>query len=125
MAAGAGLPVLAIAVTAGHLLIVLCFAPLAARLPGSTRVPVAVKVDYTDGHGVLRVVLARCTGLGYAVLELATDQHHDPHEERAEYRGVVTVRLLVQSRQPVTHLAAALSELDGVHAVSSMSEALD
>jgi len=125
MAAGADLPVLALAVTAGHFLIVLCFAPLAARLPGSTRVPAALRVDYTDGHGVLREVLARCTGMGYAVLELATDQHHDPGDERATQRGVVTVRLLVQGQQPVTQLAAALSELDGVHAVSALRELVD
>jgi putative Mg2+ transporter-C (MgtC) family protein len=125
MAAGAGLPVLAIVVTAGHFLIVLCFAPLAARLPGSTRVPVAVSVDYADGRGVLREVLARCTGMGYAVLELATDRHHDPREQQPEYPGAVTVRLLVQGQRPVAELAAALSELDGVHAVSSMRETID
>jgi putative Mg2+ transporter-C (MgtC) family protein len=77
MAAGAGLPVLAIAVTAGHFLVVLCFAPLAARLPGSTRVPVGLRVDYEDGRGVLREVLARCTGMGYAVLELTTNRQHE------------------------------------------------
>jgi putative Mg2+ transporter-C (MgtC) family protein len=125
MAAGAGLPVLALAVTAGHFLVVLCFAPLAARLPGSTRVPVALQVQYTDGRGVLRDVLARCTGMGYAVLELATDQHHDPREEQPGYRGVVSVRLMVQGQQPVASLAAALSELDGVHGVSSANEAID
>jgi len=125
MAAGAGLPVLALAVTAGHFLIVLCFAPLAARLPGSTRVPVGLSVDYTDGRGVLREVLARCTGMGYAVLELVTDQHHDPREEKTVYRGVVTVRLLVQGQRSVAELAASLSELEGVHAVSSMRETID
>jgi putative Mg2+ transporter-C (MgtC) family protein len=125
MAAGAGLPVLALVVTAGHFLIVLCFAPLAARLPGSTRVPVELRVDYTDGRGVLREVLARSTGMGYAVLALATDQQHEPSEERAARRGVVSVRLLVQGRQSATQLAAALSELDGVHGVSTADESVD
>ena len=125
MAAGAGLLVLALVVTAGHFLIVLCFAPPAAPLPGSTRVPVGLGVDYTDARGVLRELLARCTGMGYAVLELATDQHHDPREELAGYRGVVTVRLLVQGQRPVAELAASLSELGGVYAVSSMRETID
>ena len=125
MAAGAGLPVLALAATAGHFLVVLCFAPLAARLPGSTRVPVGLRVDYTDGRGVLREVLARCTGMGYAVLELATDQRHDPLEEQPNRHGVVTVRLLVQGRQPVAQLAATLSELDDVQSVATTSEAVD
>ncbi len=92
MAAGAGLPVLAIAVTAGHFLVVLCFAPLAARLPGSTRVPVELRVtDYTDGRGVLREVLGRCTGMGYAVhFELTTchrRQGPDERVRRAARRG--------------------------------------
>jgi putative Mg2+ transporter-C (MgtC) family protein len=125
MAAGAGLPVLALAVTAGHFLIVLCFAPLAARLPGSTRVPVGLRVDYTDGHGILRKVIARCTGMGYAVLELATEQQRDTVDEQHGLRGVVTVHLSVQGRQPVAQLAAALSELDGVQAVSMMRESID
>jgi putative Mg2+ transporter-C (MgtC) family protein len=125
MAAGAGLPVLAIVVTAGYFVSVLCLAPLAARLPGSTRVPVSLSVDYTDGRGVLRDVLARCTGMGYAVMELATDQHHYPREEEPDHAGVVTVRLLVQGRQPAAQLAAALSELDGVHAVSTARETVE
>jgi putative Mg2+ transporter-C (MgtC) family protein len=125
MAAGAGLPVLAIAVTAGHFLVVLCFAPLAARLPGSTRVPVALRVDYADGRGVLREVLGRCTGMGYAVLELTTNRRHELAEEGAERHGPVSVRLLVQGQQPVTQLAAALSELDGVHGVSTTRETED
>jgi putative Mg2+ transporter-C (MgtC) family protein len=125
MAAGAGLPVLAIAVTAGHFLVVLCFAPLAARLPGSTRVPVGLRVDYEDGRGVLREMLARCTAMGYAVLELTTHRQHEPDGEPAEHPGTVSVRLLVQGRQSVTHLAAALSELDGVHGVSTGRESED
>ena len=126
MAAGAGLPVLAILVTAGYLLVIVCFAPLAARLPGSTRIPVGLRVDYIDGRGVLRAVLARCTGMGYAVLEVAADRHEDPREEEEPgYQGTVTVRLLVQGQQPVAELAAALSELPGVHGVSTMRESVE
>lgn len=78
MAAGAGLPVLALVVTAGHCLVVLAFAPLAARLPGSTRALAELQVAYLDGRGVLRELLARSTAMGFAVLHLETDQHHDP-----------------------------------------------
>jgi putative Mg2+ transporter-C (MgtC) family protein len=125
MAAGAGLPILAVAVTAGHFLVVMCFAPLAARLPGSTRVPARLNIAYSDGRGVLREILVRCTGMGYVVLELATQQHHDPREEYAGPWNVITVHLLVQGRQPVAQLAAALSELDGVEAISSVDESID
>ena len=51
MAVGAGLPVLAPVVTAGHLLAVLCFAPPAVRIPGSTRAPSRLRVDYVTGRG--------------------------------------------------------------------------
>jgi putative Mg2+ transporter-C (MgtC) family protein len=119
MAAGAGLPVLALAVTFGHFLVTLCFAPLAARLHGSMRVPIRLRVDYVDGRGVLRDLLARCTEMGFTVIELDTDQHRHPDDVRAEHRGVVTVRLLLQGRRPITDLAPDLSELDGVRAVGT------
>jgi putative Mg2+ transporter-C (MgtC) family protein len=92
MATGAGLPVLALMVTAGHFLIVLCFAPLAARLPAAR------------GGGRAAPRPARGT---------------------SGRRGLVTVRLLVQGRQPVAQLAASLFDLDGLHAVASMRETID
>jgi putative Mg2+ transporter-C (MgtC) family protein len=122
MAAGAGLPVLALAVTAGHFLVVLAFAPLAARLPGSTRVPAELQVAYLDGRGVLRDLLARSTAMGFAVLHLDTDRQFDPRDEQLRGHAVVSVRLLVQGQRPVTDLAATLSELDGVHSVSTADE---
>jgi putative Mg2+ transporter-C (MgtC) family protein len=122
MAAGAGLPMLALAVTAGHFLVVLCFSPLAARLHGSTRIPAALRVDYVDGRGVLRDVLAECTRMGFTVIELDTDQHRHPDDKRAEHQGVVTVRLLLQGQRSTIELAAVLSELDGVRAVGTVEE---
>lgn len=120
MAARAGLPVLAVAVTAGHFLVMLCFAPLAARLPGSIRAPVSLRVDYADGRGVLHDLQARCTAMGFAVIELDTDQHRRPDDDRAEHEGVVSVRLRLQGQRPATELAAVLSELDGVRGVSTV-----
>lgn len=43
----------------------------------------------------------------------------------ANHRHQVTVRLLVQGRRPVADLAASLTELVGVRAVSSMRETID
>jgi putative Mg2+ transporter-C (MgtC) family protein len=112
MAAGAGLPVLAVAVTAAHFVIVLGFAPLAARIPGSTRPPSRLRVCYVDGRGVLRVVINRCTELGFTVRELSTDETHgDP--------ATVWVNLTVQGQIPPAALGAALSEIDGVLSVTA------
>lgn len=118
MAAGAGLWVLALAVTAGHFLVVLGFAPLAARIPGTTRTPQRVTVEYEDGRGVLRALLSRCTEQGYGIVDLATED--TDLEERGPH--LVRVRLTLQGQRQLTDLAAELSELDGVHRVSTSSE---
>ncbi|WP_328914119.1 MULTISPECIES: MgtC/SapB family protein [unclassified Streptomyces] len=117
MAAGAGLPVLALVVTAGHFLIVLGFAPLAARIPGSTRAPAWLRIDYDDGRGVLRTALSSCTAMGFNVIDLSAEHEHAP-----EQRGTVTVHLTVQGPRPVVELATALSEIDGVHRVSTTQD---
>jgi putative Mg2+ transporter-C (MgtC) family protein len=122
MAAGAGLLVLALAVTAGHFLVMLCFAPLVARMPGAAHAPVTLHVDYVDGRGVLGNMSEKCSSMGFAVMELETDQHRHPDDYRPEHQGVVRVRLVIQGRRPMTDLASVLSELDGVRAVSSVQQ---
>jgi putative Mg2+ transporter-C (MgtC) family protein len=110
MAAGAGLWLLAILATAGHFLVVFGFAPIAARLPRSRFAPSRLRVVYLDGRGALRDVLTACTGRGFTVAETSIDQE-DPR--------TVILRLTVEGRGQVAELTAALSELDGVVAVSS------
>lgn len=120
MAAGAGLPLLALVVTAGHFLVILGFAPLAARIPGSTRAPARLRVDYAEGRGVLRAVLARSTGMGFGIIDLSTDHRGEAPE--TDRPGVITVRLTLQGQRPITDLAVTLAELDGVHRVDTMQE---
>ncbi len=117
MAAGAGLPVLAIFVAAVHLLIVLGFGPLAARIPGSTRSPAWLRMDYEEGRGVLRTALASCTDMGYNVIDLSAEHDHQPG-----HLDVVTVHLTVQGQRPVVDLAGTLSEIDGVLRVSTTQD---
>ncbi|SEG28816.1 putative Mg2+ transporter-C (MgtC) family protein [Actinacidiphila yanglinensis] len=117
MAAGAGLPVLALVVAGAHFLIVLGFAPLAARIPGSTRSPAWLRLDYEDGRGVLRAALVSCTDMGYNVVDLSAEHDHDP-----EHRGEVTVNLTVQGPRPVVELATVLAEIEGVHRVSTTQD---
>jgi putative Mg2+ transporter-C (MgtC) family protein len=61
MAAGAGLWLLAVLVTAGYCFVVFALTPLAARLPRSKYAPSRLRLTYLDGQGVLRQVLLRCT----------------------------------------------------------------
>jgi putative Mg2+ transporter-C (MgtC) family protein len=113
-AAGASLPLLAIATTVAYFLVVFGLAPLARRLPSSPYAPSAVRVDYEDGRGVLRLVLAACTSRDFKVADVDVDRHegHGP-------AGAVSVALEVHGPGPVAELAAALGEIDGVLGVAA------
>ncbi|HEV7727268.1 MAG: putative Mg2+ transporter-C (MgtC) family protein [Modestobacter sp.] len=122
MAAGAGLPLLAGLVTAGHFVIVFFFTPLAHRL--SRRLPGVhqVRLTYRDGEGVLRRALAVCTSRGFSVRELSTAA---PGEDGGRRDGAapglrqVAVRLTVEGRGTATDLASWLADVDGVLAVTA------
>lgn len=72
MAAGAGLPLLALVVTGLHFVIVLGYTPLVRYLPGADRDTRRVLVTYHDEEGVLRRLLHTCTEQGWTITELAT-----------------------------------------------------
>ena len=110
MAAAAGLWFLAVVATGAHFLIVFGLTAVASRLPRSRYVPSRVRLTYLDGHGVLRRALAECTGLGFAVSALAVERQDPP---------TVTVWFTVQGVGDVGDLSAALTEVDGVVAVSA------
>jgi putative Mg2+ transporter-C (MgtC) family protein len=113
LAAGAGLWLAALVVTAGHFVVVFGFTALSARLPRSRYTPSRVRLTYLDGHGVLRSALAECTGRSYVVSELAVDQRgeRDPR--------TVSVWLTVQGTGDIGELTTVLTEVDGMLAVSA------
>ncbi|WP_433294218.1 MgtC/SapB family protein [Actinoplanes sp. CA-030573] len=113
MAAGAGLWLLAIVVTAGHFLVVFGFAPLAARLPRSRYAPSRIRLTYVDGRGVLRAVLAECARQNFVTSETAFEQVDGRPDPRTVAAG-----LTVQGRGSVSDLTAAIADIDGVLAVS-------
>ena len=111
-AAGASLPLLAIATTVGYFVVVYVLAPLARRLPASPYAPSAVRVVYDDGRGILRRVLEACTSRDFKVA--------DVNVERGELAGEpVAVSLEVHGSGSVAALAADLGEIDGVHTVAA------
>ncbi len=121
-AAGASLPVLAIAGTVAYFATVHVLAPLARRLPASPYAPSAVRVVYDDGRGILRQVLEACTSRDFKVADVSVErgEGHGPGTE-------VAVSLEVHGRGMLTALAADLNEIDGVHAVHAgeVSEIFD
>jgi putative Mg2+ transporter-C (MgtC) family protein len=114
-AAGAGLPILAALATAIYFVVALAFPILARRLPRSAGAVSALRVRYPDGRGILRNLMAETTSRGFAIDDIATE----PAEHGTDHAGprMVHVTLHVHGRQPVTELAAALSELPDVDAV--------
>ncbi len=134
MAAGAGLPILAVLVTGAHFIVVYGFTPLAARLPRSKYAPSQLSISYLNGHGVLRQALAESTERGFTVSRLSTkpapersspagpDHRHEDEAATIEEAAVpetVSVILQVQGRGSVTDLAAALSEIGGMVTVDA------
>lgn len=70
MAAGAGLWLIAIVVTALHFVTVFAYTALARHLPGSRASVSRLQILYTDGRGALRTILGRLTSEGWRVEEL-------------------------------------------------------
>lgn len=114
MAAGAGLWLLAIAVTAGHFIVLFAFTPLAAKLPRSKYAPSRIRLTYLDGQGTLRLALAECTSRTFTVGELSIDQHDDHHDTTR----TVSVWLTVRGAGSVNDLVTALAEIPGMLSVS-------
>ncbi|WP_210254810.1 MgtC/SapB family protein [Methylocapsa sp. S129] len=95
MACGAGLPILALVVTAFHFIVVFAFPYIVDRLPNSRWTPSALEISYEDGRGILRDVLVACTQYDFAVSRVrvererwAEDQRDGSHPgESAQVRG--------------------------------------
>jgi putative Mg2+ transporter-C (MgtC) family protein len=119
MACGAGLALLAIAVTAGHFVVVFLYPKLASLLPESRYVGFGVRVVYADGRGILRTMLEEATRLGFTIAKVGTQQL-----ER-EVRGAqaVAVTLEVQGQPSPDPLVVALDDLDGVFEVAATESA--
>lgn len=109
MAAGAGLWLLAMAVTATHFIITFGFNALERVLPSKGRTLTHLDVTYCDGQGLLRTLLSAITRAGWAV-------------ERAMPRsrpGSDKARLILELDGP-RDTEGLLSELTGIGGVLSV-----
>ena len=62
------------AATAGHYLITMGLPPLSRLLDRRHTGPPILRLNYLDGHGVLRTVLASCTDRGWSVRRVEIDR---------------------------------------------------
>jgi putative Mg2+ transporter-C (MgtC) family protein len=141
MACGAGLPVLAVATTIGHFIIMLVFPRLLQYLPRERRAAAKIRISYKDGLGLLRIILITCTKLRFSIDRVEVerdDRSADVREELddlADYEGVeregaegealgkglVAITMRVKGKRPASHLIARLAEIDGVVSVGNLS----
>ncbi len=120
-AAGAGLPILAVAATGAYLVVVAVVFPAATRrLPRSATAVSSLQIRYLDGRGVLRRLLQVTTSQGFTIDELSADtaaRHGGGQPETLDGAPLVLVTLQVHGRQPVNDLAATLSDIQDVRGV--------
>jgi putative Mg2+ transporter-C (MgtC) family protein len=110
MACGAGLPLLAIAVTAGHFVVVTAMLPIARRVQRDKRSTAEVQLTYEGGRGTLREALAACTAHKYAVSNLSIDRLGVASD------NVASVTMTLEGPQPAP-LAALFGDLPGALSV--------
>ncbi|WP_277870539.1 MgtC/SapB family protein [Nakamurella antarctica] len=108
MACGAGMPTLAAALTLLHMVALLVISPLIRRLPTQDRKRV-VLITYRDGQGVLRLILAEATEMGFEASVLATKVL-----SRTDSEPAVAVRMRFRGGAPMSDLLLTLSEIPGV-----------
>jgi putative Mg2+ transporter-C (MgtC) family protein len=118
MACGAGLPILALAVTGGHFVVVVGFPYIASRLPRSRWTPSLLQICYQDGREVLREVLVRYTQHNFTVSRLQVEKESPANPQEGAGR-TVTVALEVQGTGSVSKLAAKLADIDGMVSVNA------
>ncbi|MFW5418602.1 MgtC/SapB family protein [Nocardiopsis sp. CNT-189] len=112
-AAGAGLWVLAAAVTAAHFLVAYAYPSLTRRISRSAPYSTLFEVEYLDGRGALRRILAEATRHDCTVRDVRTSRGGAGPAGPAS----IDLSLLVVGRTDPGRLAAALAEVDGVLSV--------
>lgn len=121
MAAGAGLPVLAVATTAGHFLVATVFRPVTYAIHRRRGGQPGLHLEYLDGRGVLRAVLTTCTAEGWVVEHVEVDREAIARD--GERVAFVTLHLVGKGDLPA--LAAELAQLPGVRGAHLSPDDLD
>ncbi|WP_446663475.1 MgtC/SapB family protein [Flexivirga sp. B27] len=114
MAAGAGLPLLAVLVTLLHFVVVLGFTPLSVWLGDRGHGERRYLVTYADGRGILRDVLTACSARHWVIGSLSVERGHRPlGDGNWDETGVVAVGMTLSGRE-LDQVVPALGHIDGV-----------
>jgi putative Mg2+ transporter-C (MgtC) family protein len=113
MAAGAGLLLLAVAVTILHFVIVIGFLPIARRLTNRLRGTIQVRVSYQEGRGVLRQLLHALEQHNWQLTSLSASRPTEPGEVGA---------VMTLSGAGVLGATRVLAAIDGVSGVNQLDE---
>ena len=121
MAAGAGLPWIALFSTAVYMIATVGIRPISRRMPHSKRAARAMKVTYEDGHGILRQIMEAIGDRGIVVLNLEVlgGGKAEPDDSQPEgVRVYQTVTMDVRGQAvSLEELAHHLMSLTGVRHV--------
>ncbi len=117
MAAGAGVPDLAIGATVLYFLVMLGLNPIRRRIPRAHSTQEVVHITYEDGHGVLRELMNTIGNCGASVDHLAVLRVHQDEGPRLQ-RVRIELHTVGGS---LTQLVRDLSEIPRVHEVASDS----
>ncbi|HQT80516.1 MAG TPA: MgtC/SapB family protein, partial [Rhodopila sp.] len=136
MACGAGLPVLAVATTIGHFVIMLVFPRLLRRLPRSRRTTATLYIRYEGGHDLLAPILMKCSELKFAIDNFQLDRgsaaafNREEAQDFADEEGIdfdkpvgggtTSLRMQIKGKRPVSDLIATLSGIGGIREVGTL-----
>lgn len=113
MAAGAGLWLLAVIVTALHFIVTYLYTFITRRVQGVEDTAVQLEFTYKDGRGVLREVLARMTQSNWTIRRLSVGDAVDDGGKR-----IVSVSVDVSGSSDPNSLVQLVSDARGVKSVS-------
>ncbi|OPX13365.1 MgtC/SapB transporter [Gordonia sp. i37] len=113
MAAGAGLPLLALLVTGLHFVIVFAYTPLGRFVSARGQAERSYTITYEDGRGVLRDLLATCTAQSWTVDSLTIADRHRPRAADGNEIPLVMITLRFHGRG-ADAATGTLAAIDGV-----------
>lgn len=108
-ACGSGLPLLALVGVGCYFLVAGAYPALVRALPQTRLAYEPVTINYTDGGGHLRAILATVTEMGYSVTRIDTNRRPEP--------DLVSLTLELQGRGDIGQLGSRLTGLEGVQRV--------